>query len=199
MHATIDILEALHLSQHESSEIPIFHVNIPTRTTCHTTNMSLSFGLKDYCTSHFEYKELTKIHGKPDIDTLVIIFKQLKRNAQRVPTSLGGGLLGYLALVLDTTTYDAIPNSAPFVRPILPGTFIPSNARLTAAEIVKEKAVHTELICIYNECLAVELALRNQLINAIPTVYLEPLRDADTNMINDTISDMISFLQKELL
>ena len=81
--------------------------------------MLTSYSNIDYRTTHFEYKDLHRIHGQPDIDALLRMFRQLKRNAQRVPTTLGGGQLGYLALVLSTVAFDSIPNSAPFVRPLL--------------------------------------------------------------------------------
>ena len=88
--------------------------------------MPNSYSNVDYKSTHFEYKELTKIHGQPDIDSLLRIFRQLKRNAQKVQTILGGGQLGYLALVLSTASYDSITNSLPFARPVLLGTFTPS-------------------------------------------------------------------------
>ena len=158
--------------------------------------MSTSYDVKDYRTTHFEYQDLTKIHGKPDIDSLVTIFKEIKRNSQKVPSKLGGGRLGYLGLVLDAVTYGTIPNSAPFVRPVRPPPFAPSSPRLTQAEVLREKAAHDELVRIYNECNTIEDALKNQIIKAIPSVYLDPLRDADTDMIHSTIPQMITFLQR---
>ena len=53
--------------------------------------MSFAYKIEDYRNTHFEYKDLTKIHGRPNIDALVIIFKELKRNAQKVSTNLAGG------------------------------------------------------------------------------------------------------------
>ena len=156
--------------------------------------MTNSYSIFDYKSTHFEYSELEKIHGHPDIDTLLRIFRQLKRNAQRVPTLLGGGQLGYLALVISTALYDALTNSQPFIRPILPGPFIPSGIRLSAAELSQEKCAHDETVRTYNECQAVEQALRNQLIEAIPSVYLDSLRNVDSDMINDSIPTIIAFL-----
>ena len=46
----------------------------------------------------------------------------------------------------------------------------------------------------YNEVQQVKLTLRNQLIEAFEPEYLEPLRDATTDMITDTIPDIISWL-----
>ena len=133
--------------------------------------MSSSYSIKDYRTTHFEYKDLDKIHGQPDIDLLLVISRQLKRNAQRVPTALGGGQLDYLALVLSTVAYDNIPNSNPFLRPTLQGAFIPSGLRLSPAETIQEKPAHYDAVRSYNKCQVVEQALRNQVIDAVPPEY----------------------------
>ena len=82
-----------------------------------------AYNLPDYCTKYFVYKTLQKIYGQPTLESLLILFRQLKRNAQSVPTTLGGGQLGYLALILEAIVYNSIPNSAPFVRPTDPGLF----------------------------------------------------------------------------
>ena len=77
----------------------------------------------DYREQYFEYKELTKIHGAPTLDLIVQVYKQLKRNAQCLPTTLGGRQLGYLALILKTTTYATIAGATAFIRPTDPGPF----------------------------------------------------------------------------
>ena len=61
--------------------------------------MSSAYNLPDYKEKFFEIKVLDKIHGQPTIDNIVKLLRQVKRNAQRVPTTLGGGQLGYLALL----------------------------------------------------------------------------------------------------
>ena len=142
-----------------------------------------------------EYKELTPIHGKPDVDTLSIIFQQLKRNAQCIPTTIGGGRLGYLGLVLKPQVYMTVPNSAVFIRPQHPGPFVPTGGPLrTAAEVAKEKMGYEEELRLYNECNTVEQLLQSQLIDTMPHEYLDSMRNADTDMIIDTIPDIIDFL-----
>ena len=118
--------------------------------------------VKDYKTTHFEFKSLDKIHGAPTIDSLLRIFRQLKRNAQCVSTTLGGGQLGYLALVLSDAAYTAIPNSAPFVRPLDPGALI-----ITATkedEIAQQQVEYNEEKQQYNACQAVEQVYANRLL-----------------------------------
>ena len=167
-----------------------------------------AYNLPDYCNKYFEYKTLHKIHGQPTLESLVIIFRQLKRNAQSVPTTLGGGQLGYLALILPPTTYNSIPNSAPFVRPTDPGLFSLSApagvatrtgagavVTLTAADITTQKIAHDERKRQYNETQAVENALRNQLTNAIDGDYLRPLRNIHTDMISHSLEDIFTFLR----
>ena len=73
--------------------------------------------------SHFEYNELQKIVREPTLDTILLLNRQVKRNAQSIPTTLGGGQLGYLALVVPEDTYNSIPTSEIFIRPTDPGKF----------------------------------------------------------------------------
>ena len=157
--------------------------------------MSHSYSIRDYKTTHFEYTELEKIHGHPDIDSLLRIFCQLKRNAQRVPASLGGGQLGYLALILSTTLYNTITGSQPFIQPTIRGRFTPSGPRLSAAELSLGKSEHDKSVRTFNECQAVEQALRNQFIDEIPPAYLDSLRNVDSDVINDSIPTIVTFLK----
>ena len=92
----------------------------------------------------------------------------------------------------------------PYRKPTDPGVFTPVPNRttrtsgtqpLTAAEIATQKAQHEENVRIYNECQRVELALRNQLIEAIEPIYLKPLRNSNTDMINNPIPEIITFLK----
>ena len=52
--------------------------------------MSSVYNLPNYRERYFEYKNLDKVHGQPTIDLIVKLLRQVKRNAQRVPTTLGG-------------------------------------------------------------------------------------------------------------
>ena len=85
--------------------------------------MKNNYSITSYKTTYFQYPTLDKIHGEPTLDTLLHLFKQLKINAQSVPTTLGGVQLGYLALVLTQDKYDDIANTVPFIRLADPGVF----------------------------------------------------------------------------
>ena len=85
--------------------------------------MSSTYSLKDYKATYFEYKTLDKIYGQPTVNNLLTLFRQLKRNAQCVTCTLGGGQLGYLGLILTQEAYEKIPQAETFIRPKNPGPF----------------------------------------------------------------------------
>ena len=61
--------------------------------------------------------------GEQTLDTILLLHRQVKRNAQSIPTTIGGGQLDFLALVTAEEKYNAIPALEPFERPSDPGTF----------------------------------------------------------------------------
>ena len=135
----------------------------------------------------------------------------MKRNAQKVPTTLGGGQNGYLGLVLSPVVYNRIINARPFIRPQDPGPFTPTARRearvtrmgaavrneqeLTAEDITMQKIQHDERLRLFNECQAVESTLRTQIIEAIEEDYLTSLRDPHTDMIHHSIPRIFNFLK----
>ena len=141
----------------------------------------------------FKYKELTPILGRPTLDALIVIFQKLKISCQFIPTALGGGQLGYLALVLKPAIYNAVPSAHNFVQPTHPGVFTPSGARLTAVEAAQEKAERDEAIYIYTKCNTVEQVLCQQLVHAVPSTYLYALCNENPDMINNYIPVIIDF------
>ena len=87
--------------------------------------------LPDYKERYFETKSLDHIHRKPTLRQIIKIFRQLKRNALSVPTRLGGGQHGYLALLLKDAPYLLLTGTAPFICPTDPGVFSPTDITIT--------------------------------------------------------------------
>ena len=166
-----------------------------------------AYNLPDYASKYFEVKELEKVYGQPNIESIAKLYKEVKINAQTVPTTLGGGQLGYLALVVPPAIYNTIPTSAPFVRPVDPGVFTPTPMTgvatragggpppLSAADITTLKYAWDERKRQYNEAQAVESTLRKQIVKAIDNDYLRPIRNTTTYMITHSIPDIFQFLQ----
>ena len=128
----------------------------------------------DYVKTYFEIPELTKIHGEPTFETLRVLFNQLKANATTVSTTLGGGLLGYLGLLLTTPKYACVAPGTPFVRPPNPGPLvIPNGTAQHAATRMRED--HAEALRQHQECNDVKAALKKQALAAIEPKYTKCL------------------------
>ena len=63
---------------------------------------------------------IPKISGKPNFEQLQQLVKLLKQNAASVATTLGGGLLGHLGILLTILEYATVSNT-PFAPPPNPG------------------------------------------------------------------------------
>ena len=69
-------------------------------------------------------------------------------------------------------------------------------AIISSAKVTTQKAAHNEAVKRYFECQAVAQALRTQIIEATKPKYLDALRNVDTDMINESISEIFTFLQE---
>eukprot|EP00957_Ditylum_brightwellii_P009748 734804-Ditylum_brightwellii.AAC.1 len=76
----------------------------------------------------FEYPELTRIHDKPITASMFTLRNEIQVNAQVVMTTLRGGANVHLCLVCNSPTYENIPGTHPYTRPVLPITTIPAGA-----------------------------------------------------------------------
>ena len=77
--------------------------------------MASPYNLPDYVTKHFEYKQINKIHDKLTVESILLLFFQIKRNEQTASTALGGGQLGSLAFVIAPIIYTSILGTAVFI------------------------------------------------------------------------------------
>ena len=125
--------------------------------------------------------------------------RQVKWNAQRVSNTREDGLLGYLALVIPLVIYDTIPGFAQFTQPADPGMFFPVapvGIRATSImpdNLATQKVMLDEAKRTFNECQAVEVAFRNQIINAIVPEFLQPLKIYITEMLNHNTPRFLPF------
>ena len=126
---------------------------------------------------------LQKIEGKPTYNKLKQAKSLLKQNAASVPSHQGGGLNGYLGIVLSDTAYVSI-SATLFDLPDHPGVTptIPAGATgPVIAQIVQE---HTELLPEYREYVNVSAALKKQFTGSIDPVYLRARQDRNTGFAN---------------
>ena len=146
----------------------------------------------DYAVTYFEFPVLDKIHGEPNYESLKKLKKQLKANAQSVPSTLGGGNHGLLGLVLTQAEYARVSNDQ-FNIPLRPGALLipPFTAN---HETIRLQGEHEQAKETFNDCMAVKKTLIKQIVAAVDAEYLKELRDPDTNSINMDIPDILDHL-----
>ena len=150
----------------------------------------------DYATifpNTLENGKLIPIRGKPTFKTLTDTRKLLIQNAATIHTTLGGGQHGYSGLVLPPTEYALISN-VPFLMPPLPPQDPQYPQGATQHQITATDRVHTDQWRRYNEAVAVEQALKKQLIEVVDRIYVEQRLNNVTGILTGPLHATITWL-----
>ena len=119
---------------------------------------------------------LTVVSGQPDYPRLRRLEEELAENAAAIHCNLGGGQLGYLGLVLDSTTYATL-SSTPFQPPDVPSATVPTpEGSQTAAALQAARQKWEDARAVHREYVAVHGILRRQLLAAVDELYIAQLR-----------------------
>ena len=147
----------------------------------------------DHKNTHFEFPELTRIHGVPTAAYLITIQCQVRDNCSTVHTTLGGDHHSHLCMVCTPEVYANVPNSASYNQPaaLQPLAVQPS---ATQFQIQKARVVHTKETHLFCKVLAVERTIIQQIIAAIGAKLLKTLRNPVTNKITHTIPMILMYL-----
>jgi hypothetical protein len=143
--------------------------------------------------NNFPFPELTKVSGTPNYTDILTLRRQVNANLASVPSHLGGGNFGHLALGHTTTSYLRVTNSTtPFVRPTDPGAFLAGNS--TGPDLAIAKQVHDEEKEEFLVVNVLEQAILNQLRAALETFVLLPKTCDITGLITCSIPDIFEYL-----
>ena len=136
---------------------------------------------------------VTKIIERPTFAQIRKLNKQLKANAASVPTTLGGGTLGHLRLLLTPAEYATVSNT-PFLRPANPGlnATVPNGA--TSAQTGHLVRTHQALKHTYDTCNNVDTALKQQIIHAVENAFISALENEHTGYNAVTARQIINHL-----
>ena len=154
--------------------------------------MTASSGPVDYAKAYFIHPTLTPIPGEPDYSTLKILKKELKANASRVTSDLGGGGHGHLGLVLTAHEY-AMISAILYARPVHPGALtIPPGT--TNHEANRLTLAHTESVRVYHETVELEKTLINLTCNAIKDTYYRERINPHTSTVTEPLANFLTWL-----
>jgi hypothetical protein len=147
----------------------------------------------DFKSTYFQHSSLTHVHGEPTFQSLQKIYQEIKANATSVTSSLGGGLHGYLGLVVSPVNYARTQPDHAFNRPVNPGA-LNIAATATQYQIAIAKDIHDSATKTFKECNLLERTLIQQIKDAIHPDYLEAITDDDTGLITGTIVAIMQYL-----
>ena len=114
--------------------------------------------------SLFEYRALTKINGEPTYESLKRLKEQLKANATKIISNIGGGQHGHLGLVKPLEYGNA--SAIPYVRPPPPVPLViqPSTTARQENTIREDYKKATEL---FHETVNLKQTLKARILEAI--------------------------------
>lgn len=136
---------------------------------------------------------LTPIVGQPTHTTLRVLIRELAANARSVVTTQWGGAHGHLGLVLDDATYQARAGH-PFVPLVHPGPAAVHAAGATGPQITENNRAYDMQLRHYDVEQAVRGRLRQQLINAVESLYLRHLHDPLVGLSETSVVDILHHL-----
>jgi len=126
----------------------------------------------------FPHPDLTIIVGKPTYATVRKLQKELYANARTIPSTLGGGHNGHLALVMTNAEYHVI-SAVNYDEPVHPGAQPVHQANATAAQITEANRQYDATLLQVSLHVSVVNALRQQILCAVDNKYLMALEHPD--------------------
>ena len=131
---------------------------------------------KHKSTFPFPHATITPIMGRPDPLSLGILQGELYANAMSVPTELGGGLYGHLALIMPIADYAALEGAIAYAIPAHPGVQADAPPAATAVMITQLNRQHDKAVDRYMLHANVSNALKQQLLEAVDDMLVSVLR-----------------------
>ena len=145
----------------------------------------------DYRTTYFPRASLTPISGYPTFQNLKEMEKEALACLASVPTTLGGGKLGHIALGVTADKYKRLSDTD-YVRPIDPKKF--KATKTDEKEIQKEQEKHDEKVAAFQEVNLIERTVLHMIQHALEPTIIRPKVNRTTGMINDTIPKVFEYL-----
>ena len=143
----------------------------------------------------FKGANLTPIRGEPPPQNAPQYSKQYQGKRQVRLLQSHGRKHGHLGLVLTDAQFMFI-STTPFIYPNQPGLLIIPDGTTTHANS-NMRIAHTKEVCLFREVTVLEQDLVQQIFATAEAGYLAHIRNWKMNFINDTIGDVLTYLQEK--
>ena len=143
----------------------------------------------------FPHAKLTEVSADefPTFSTLKQLHKEINANAISVPSILGGGFHGHLALVISPAAYLVLAGVA-FIAPIAPGAQAIYAPAATQAQISAANRLYDQSIITYSDYSKTTRHLKQQILDAVPDIYTDELADESFGYANVTALELLTHL-----
>jgi hypothetical protein len=148
----------------------------------------------DFTISDFPHKVLDPIATDttaPSYASLLLAQRQLSANASAIPSLNGGGAHGHMALTLSAEAYAEL-SDIPFVIPVAPPA--DPETGTTQPQITENNRLHKRAVAIHSLYVAVNNALRRQILDAVPRVYVRDLEHPQFAYSHVSCRDLLDHL-----
>jgi hypothetical protein len=132
--------------------------------------------------------------ARPSYASLQQAQSKLNGNTTSVHTNLGGGLHGRLTLAISEAQYLTLSKDIAFIPPDIPTpnpVHAPGATALIINEANRQHLEQQKAFKIYHD---VDKALRNQIIDSLPDLYIRAIKHATTGYGNVTTLTMLTNL-----
>jgi hypothetical protein len=148
---------------------------------------------KNFTFSHPELTPLATDGSTPTYATLALLHMELNTNAMSIASRRGGGKDGLLSLTITPLEYTAF-STTPFVPPTCPSEHPVHADGATGPTIVENNRKHKLLVDEFTIYVEAEKTLKQQLLAAVPSTFINELRDKKYAFARKTTLELLTHL-----
>ena len=139
---------------------------------------------------------ITKIEGQIAQEDYTKLVQELCRTTASVPTSIGGGKLGHIGLVLEDSEYKKLSGYMSFNCLTNPGACPVGRSNDTKVQVT-DLAKHKLQVIVYEQVTGVDKCLCDLIEIAVPKEYLAAITNKYTGIVHLTIQEILGHVESK--
>ena len=143
----------------------------------------------------FPNPRVPPIVGRPTQQSIQALTQLLYENAASVYSALGGGAHGHLGVIMNAVQYNTLVG-ANYIAPLNPGGTPVIPAGSTGPQIQRIQAQFRNETELYKLHTNVDGAMKQQIITAVPRMYIKALADPVLGFTNVTARQLLAHLKR---
>ena len=128
--------------------------------------------------------KIQPIIGRPASQTLTELKQLLYENAATIPSNIGGGNHGHLGIIMPPAIFFIMAGGAAWIAPNNPGVAPAIPAGATGPQMQRIITQFKNDQAVFRTYHNVDKALKQQIINAVPNMYIKALSNRILSLIH---------------